>query len=227
MLRSPALQSFEKGFAEVRRLLSMAEASPLTVGPGELLSPQQTLTRAAILLLCSHMEAFFEALSGEYVDGLASTAVWVTHSIGIKSFISIHIRNELSTLIDAVGPCTEELLVDKFRTEVTTLQKWFDDIDRFKAEVKRPWLRGFYKDNGSKAVDRLLKRLKPAEDEFFDWLGKRGHDRSRFWVSLEGLVSARNLIAHGDAVISSSLGDVRAYAAVCVVMVRQACRFIQ
>jgi RiboL-PSP-HEPN len=224
---SSAFASFQKGFAEVRKLLGMAEKSPLTVEPGELLSLQQILTRAAIVLLCSHLEAFFEALSGEYVDSLPSATAWPTYSVGVKSFISIHVRKELQAAIDAAGPCTDEHLIEGFRSNVSSLQRWFDDIEAFRTEISRPWLRGFYKENGSKAVDRLLRRLRPDKDEFFDWLEQLGHDRSRFWVSLEGLVGARNDIAHGDATISSSVGDVRAYAAVCIVMVRQACRFIQ
>lgn len=100
------------------------------------------------------------------------------------------------------------------------------NFDQFKAEVPRPWLRGFFKKSGPTAVSKLLKRLRPDLPKFYDWLGTKGHDRSKFWVSLDGLVTGRNAVVHGDAATSFSVDDVRAYAAVAVVTVRQVCRYL-
>jgi hypothetical protein len=44
---------------------------------------------------------------------------------------------------------------------------------------------------------------------------------------IEGLVFARNQIAHGDGQVSLTLADVRSYAAVCLVVVRQTRVFLK
>lgn len=204
----------------------MAADAPMRIEPTEVLSPQQVLTRSAAVVLCSHLEGFFEALAGEYVDGIAAADPWSARSIGVKSFISVHAKSRLEESVSSVDTCNEPHLVDRFKESIQMVGAWFDDFNKFKAEVPKPWLRGFYRDNGPKAVQKLLHRLRPDQADFYDWLELKGHDRSTFWVSLEGLVGARNQVAHGNATLSFSVDDMRAYAAVCLVTVRQAYRYL-
>jgi hypothetical protein len=221
-----SFKAFILGFSEVRHVLRMAECESQTIEPGGILAPQQMLTRAAIVLLCAHVEAFFESASSEFVDGLVETDPWFTRSVGVKGFVSIHIRDELQLAIQEVGECVEERRTDAFRERVMKSQLWFDDLGLFKAEATKPRLRGFYRDHGPKAIDKLLRRLLPFQSTFYDWLEVKGHDRSRFWVSMDGLVKGRNAVAHGDQATSFTVSDVRSYAAVSIVTIRQACRYL-
>jgi hypothetical protein len=221
-----ALEGFLTGFSEVRRALLMAGAASPRIEPREFLAPQQILTRSAVVLLCSHVAEFFERLPTEYVIGFPEASPWANHPVGVKSVIAVHVKEELARVMFEVDTCTDPHRLDKFKTRIDQVQTWLNDIGRFRSEVPQPWLRGFYKEGGPKAVEQLLTRLRPNGPKFFDWLAARNHDRSKFWVTLDGLVKARNAVAHGDAAISFSVNDIRSYAAVSVITAREACRYL-
>lgn len=124
---STALASFNRGFKEVRALLDMASEASMKIGANELLAPQQVLTRAAVVALCAHLQGFFEDVSGEYVNSLSADLGWDARSVGVKTFVSRHVRTSLRESIKAASGCSDEAEVDRFRIDVLRIQAWLDN----------------------------------------------------------------------------------------------------
>lgn len=221
-----AWDGFRAGFAEVLWLLEKADTADAAPVPGRTVTDQQIYIRSAIVLLVGHLEGFFKAVAEEHVD-LIGTASWERQSAGMRRYIALGVLRQLEDASEGADECRTPIQTDNFRRSVILASRWLTNPQRFAESRTRPQLLDFYRQKGSKSIDAFLQNFHPAGLKFFSWLESRGFDRGRFWTVVEGLVFARNQIAHGDAQLSLTLADVRSYAAVCLVLVRQTRVFLR
>ena len=223
---SDAWQAYRSGFQEVRHLLRLAASAPATPMSGCDFSEQQVYLRAAIVLLAAHVEGFLRVLPEEHADGISGA--WDRQRPGVRRYIALSALRRFAEDLEEIrlSGCQKPGEVEAVRRTVIAASRWFAQPRRVSENKSRPQLTGFYRQRGAKAVDSLLMSFSPDGTAFFEWIGERGFDRSRFWTVMEGLVEARNIIAHGNGNPSLSLGDVRQYLAVCTVMVRQVVIFV-
>jgi hypothetical protein len=216
-----AWHTFAAGSREVSALLSAAQKAPVLPTGGRVVSEQQTCVRASIVLLAAHLEGFFRALPEEFADDIGDT--WDRETPGVKRYVALHAIRRLTLAIrEAKGNgCKDSASVENVRRSVIGTSRWFKRPDQLSSSGFRSRLRGFYRQRGARAVEGLLRDFHPEATPYFKWIAAKGFDRSRFWTVLEGLIQARNEIAHGNATMSLTLGDARQYLAVCVVLVRQ------
>jgi len=213
------------GFREVVYLARAAKAAPVSIISGGSVSEQQILVRAAIVLLASHVEAFFSEIADDFMDVIDSRS-YNTQPPGVQRYVALQAADALLSAIDSVGDGYDEKQRTQFYRRILTASRWMKDPGRV-AEASKPRLREFYKQKGVKAIDKYLSLFCSRRIKFFDWLGSIGVDRVRFATVIEGLITARNEIAHGNNG-STSLGvqDLRDYVAITTVMLRRVDQYL-
>ncbi len=216
---------FKTGFCEVAHLTKAARKATVVVIPGAKVSEQQVLVRSGIVLLASHVEAFFSAMADEYIDGIDRRSYFSQPAV-VQRYLALQASEELAKAIEDVGDGYDQNRRKQFYSRAVTASRWMKDPSRV-SEASKPRLREFYRQRGVTAVDKYLGLYCSRSIKFFDWLGSIGLDRGRFATVLEGLITARNEIAHGNDG-SSSLGvqDLRDYLAVITLMLRRVGRYI-
>jgi len=221
-----AWRTFAAGFYEVSALLDAAQQAPVLPSGGRIVSEQQVYVRAGIVLLAAHLEGFFRALPDEFTDAIGHD--WDPQTPGVRRYVALQAIKRLTLMIREArsNSCKDAASVDKVRRSVVGTARWFKRPDLVASSAFRSRLRGFYRQKGAGAIDELLRNFHSAGTSYFKWIAAKGLDRSRFWTVVEGLVQARNEIAHGNATLSLTLGDARRYVAVCVVLVRQVRAFL-
>lgn len=202
---------FRGGLAEVRTLLRTAKAAQSIPASGRLVSEQQIFVRAAIVLLAAHLEGFFKAVATDYVESIPPDD-WARLRPGARRFVSTTVVRYLQDQCGAAGLCDEESKQEALRRSVILASRWLKKPRRLSESKRLPRLEGFYRQRGAASVEALLREFHGGS--FFAWLPTRGIDRGQAWTVLEGVVNARNEIAHGDAQLSLTLAEVRRYVAV-------------
>ena len=215
-----AWSTFQSGFHETKTLLEAAERAPIFPTRGRLVTEQQVYIRASIIILSSHLEGFFRTLPVEYTEQIHDKS-WSEQSPGVRRFIALQALRHLREEFDKVGQCEDESKRDTLRRSVVRTSRWFTKPGRVGELKTKPQLTGFYRQSGAQPLEKFLLDFHPHQTPFFKWLADKGFDRGRFWTVVEGLINARNDIAHGDAYFSLTLAEVRSYVAICTVLVRQ------
>ncbi len=216
-----AWRTFAAGFHEVGALLDAAQRAPVLPSGGRVVSEQQVYVRAAIVLLAAYLEGFFRALPDEFADAIGNS--WDSQTAGVRRYVALQATKRLTqTLREArANRCKDAASVDRVRRSVVGTARWFKRPHQLAYSGFRSRLSGFYRQKGAGAIEALLRDFHRDGTSYFNWIAAKGLDRSRFWTVVEGLIQARNEIAHGNATLSLTLGDARQYVAVCVVLVRQ------
>ena len=215
-----AWSTFRSGLYEIRTLLEAAAKAEVFPTHGRLVTEQQVYIRAAIIILASHLEGFFRTLPDEYVEQINDMS-WNGQSPGVRRFVALQAMNRLKEEFDKVGQCEDENKREILRRSVVSTARWFNKPGRVQELKAKPKLTGFYRQSGSQPLESFLLEFHPNRTPFFRWLTEKEFDRGRFWTVVEGLINARNEIAHGDASFSLTLAEVRSYVAICTVLVRQ------
>lgn len=210
---------------DVKVVLAAASSAATTVEPGARISAQQALLHAAVVLLAARLEAFFRALPADFIGSLEPDNP-LASSIGVRAAILRSSAASVSIARKKAGLCLKEKQQRELLQALVLAARWAKTPRRFLESSRRPRLRGFYRKSGSQAVDDLLSSLRPDRKRFFSWIGSLGADRSSYWTTLEGIVNARNVVAHGSASPSLTLADVRGYVAKATKLCRFACRYL-
>lgn len=203
--RSPALIKFWVNLREVGVLASLSKENESSSKQREI---NECLSRASILLLCSHIESFFEDL--------------------ILDILTFHEYNQtsISMLPDSLKviqtlrkPITDNLGSDKkWKIIESMIQSPFADTSNkcyqgiFNLELH---LKGFASP-GSKNVDDLFKSIgindvwKLVENKYTTMRSKN---------NLDAFVNRRNNITHGSAADKPTMENVRNYVCdICVIV---------
>jgi hypothetical protein len=219
-------QRYRNGFAEIVHIISEAETASSSLLPGGAVSEQQVLVRAAIILLSSHLEAFFSQLADDFLDAISDKS-FQNQPKSVQRYLALQAAEGYAKAIESLGDAYAEQERTNFYKRSMQVSRWLKSPTRI-SESSRPRLREFYRQRGVKSIDKYLSLYSSGPVKFFDWLGSKGHDRSRFAVVVDGLVTARNEIAHGNN-SGTSLGiqDIRDYLAVVTVMLRHVRTYVE
>jgi hypothetical protein len=164
-------------------------------------------------------------LASEYTEEIDDRS-WARQPEGVQRYVTLSVHQRMTEELTKVGDCSDAKKRDNFRRSVVATARWFAKPSRVQESPYRPRVNGFYKQRGAQPLETFLLEFHPKKKPFFSWLSDRKFDRGRFWTVMEGLVTARNSIAHGDSQLSLTLDEVRTYAATCVILVRQIRKYV-
>lgn len=220
-----SLDHFVEGVQEVRLLLRSATQGLKTPATHSRYSEEQVFVRAAVVLLTSHLEGFFRRLPEEFADLMSVS--WEKLLPGAKRYLLL---TAWRRLVDEVTPVVDDDFknpnsLSQARRSLVHVSRWLTNPSHLSKSNYRSHLTGFYRLRGAKSIDRLTRDFSPDSSSVFDTIEKNGLDRGAVWTVLEGLVNARNQIAHGQDV-SLTAKDLRKYLATCIVLARQSSRHL-
>lgn len=220
---SDAYRQFLGGFLEVRQLLTEASRASTAVADNRFCSPQQSLVRAAVVLLAAHLEGFLRRLPEDFCDALPDS--WGAISDGQRRYLVLCGWRQLCERIElhAADAFRKAGSAESARRQLVFVSRWLMNPSRFSEADAHSQLRDFYKLRGAQSVEQLTRDFDREGRSVFESAESRGLDRGSLWTVVEGLIEARNQIAHGE---QSSLTpkDLRKYCAACVLLVRQTLR---
>lgn len=199
---SPAFKNFEEGIKEVNTLLQMCLPVDEKVDD---LSEQRRITsalcRAAIVLLCSHMEGYFENIVESFLQfHECNNTPHVNLPLSFKvlhlwKYIEVSERVDNETKWHAIQALKSSYIADESGRCVK---------GTFNLEVVT---RGF-SSPGSKEVEKLLKTI--GIEHIWERIEERSGSRV-LQGSLNALVNRRHPIAHGDSSAIATPHDVALY----------------
>lgn len=223
MARSLAFNEFRARYGELRRLLEPARQLQLNPQDLDGLQTSNAIARAAIVLLAGHLERYLNDLAREAAATIKIS--WSNATLGQRRIVVLRVLGALKEIDEQYrsNDFSKEAALENCKYDVERCASYFDIASAF-ADLQ---LKGFYRHNGPRAVERLLQDLHPDSKKFFDWIEGRKLDRGRVWTVLEQLVEYRTGIAHGDMTIQPTHGDARLYVDTAVVIAREADSFLR
>lgn len=198
-MSSEACQVLEQGLQEALELL---QADPTPRGG---LSPNPALTRAVtracVVILCSHFERYLRSATEEAVALLNKSEVQ-GESLP-ERFRLQHSRTAIEDLARMQWPNRAkslEIFVKQDAWLWGKAEKGTLDHRRLLQWMKSP------KPNEVKRLFRLWDI-----DDIFAAITRKSSTRQQFYFRLDGLVNKRNNIAHGDIATETTASEVREY----------------
>ncbi|WP_310422260.1 MAE_28990/MAE_18760 family HEPN-like nuclease [Chamaesiphon sp. VAR_48_metabat_135_sub] len=195
--RSPALLKFWTNLREVGTLISLSYVNETTPKQRDI---NECLSRASMLLLCSHVESFFEGL---IVDILSFHENNQT-PVSILP-IPLKVTQILSKpLLDSLNPEKKWKILEEISQNLLT-----DENQKCKQGIfqEKLHLNGFASP-GSSNVENLFKGI--GISSIWSLVEqKAGNENSK--IRLNVFVSRRNNITHGSSDDKPTIGDVRNY----------------
>lgn len=226
MIDRTVWESFRSGFHEIRKLLALAQGASKSVDSATGLSEEQTFVRVAVVLLCANLESFLVNASESIADAMSGDIN--NQCVAIQRYVSLQSRNLISSVLSSqVNQLTDRKERGKLRETIKLVAEWHDDTALLSGSKMRIRLEGFYRQNGAKAIKKFLSELRHDGECFFDWASNRNFDKSKVWTTIEGVISARNSIAHGDRGCSLTAYDFRSYLATITRFARLTMQFIE
>lgn len=208
MVRSAAWGRFRSGLKEIYGLLNVAAASQAGVRRGAAYTLDESIRRAALVLLTAHAEAYVAGVTLEITDGFPQS--WNEMSDGGKHFAAAYVHRDVTTLVRsiALGDLRDEAPRSRLIGGLREAVRRVDEPNAL------PWtepVRGFYTSNSFSAIDRRLQRFHPNGLSLQQWIHDRDHDVSRVRAVLDQLIETRNRVAHGIGFASPTPVDLRLY----------------
>jgi RiboL-PSP-HEPN len=194
---SPALLNFFGNLREVGTLISLSKSKEVTAKSREI---NECLSRASTLLLCSHIESFFEDLIVDIIDFHENnqTAVMM---LPIKLRVIQTVRKPLS---DSLSPEKKWKIIESISQNLFTDDTNKCQLGMFDAALH---LKGFASP-GSGAVENLFDGIGMSNI----WsLVEQINTNTNSRRSLDAFVSRRNSITHGASADKPTIADVKIY----------------
>ncbi len=197
-IRSPALKDFWINLKEVGTIMSLFEPNETAIKKKPV---NESLSRAALLLLCSHVENFFESL---IVDVLTFHETNQTLMSQLPRRLKVTQILKSSELLDKPYPGDKWELMDKIRGS-----KFIDDNKKctsgdFDSELHT---KGFGSP-GSKKIDDIFKGV-GVENVWKSDVQSEGVKQLK--RSIDAFVARRNGIAHGSSADKPTPLDIKGF----------------
>jgi hypothetical protein len=207
MPTSRAYAELQSRLDEIRLLLNLCEEEiPGTLGAARIRQQNEALCRGAVVLLCSHMEGYFEDLSRDILDFHERNQTPLKN-LPISLRVGETLRMSAKEFADKI--CSKE---PKRRWELlctVPCSRFISDDVRCETGMFDPDLhvKGFATP-GSKETESLLEYF--GFNDLWDEVLRR-HGNSGLKISLDAIVSRRLPIAHGDSSAKATKEDVCGY----------------
>ena len=201
MTSAPAHSNFIQRLDEIHVLISLCSPADASIEETiKNLQRDKSLSRAAMVLLCSHVEGFFEELIGDVLQ---------FHETNKTSVNALPLRLKTTQLWNIVGvsdtasDARKWAIIQALRKSVIADDGSQCDIGILNQELHT---KGFA-NPGSNDVARLLSTV--GVDDVWGMLEAAGLGLLK--NSLDAIVGRRNPIAHGDANAAATPNDVEQY----------------
>jgi RiboL-PSP-HEPN len=197
-IRSPALKDFWVSLREVGTIMSLFEVNETAVKKKPI---NESLSRAALVLLCSHVENFFESL---IIDILTFHEFNQTSISQLPERLRVTQILKSPDLLDKPYSGNKWKLIDKIRGS-----KFMNDHEKctsgdFDSEL---CIKGFASP-GSKEIENLFKGV-GIEDVWIS--GTQGSSAMQLKNSINAFVARRNGIAHGSSSDKPTPSDIKGF----------------
>jgi hypothetical protein len=194
---SPALLKFFNNLREVGTLISLSKSKEITAKSREI---NECLSRASILLLCSHIESFFEDLIVDIIEFHEQNQTSIA-MLPLKLKVIQTVRKPLS---DSLSSEKKWKIIESISQSLFTDDTNNCQLGMFDAALH---LKGFASP-GSRAVENLFDGIgiptiwSPVEQKTTNTNLRR---------SLDAFISRRNSITHGASADKPTNADVKIY----------------
>jgi hypothetical protein len=197
-IRSPALKDFWVSLKEVGTIMSLFEVNETAIKKKPV---NESLSRAALLLLCSHVENFFESL---IIDILAFHEFNQTSIGKLPERLRVTQILRSTDLLDKPYPGDKWKLMDKIRGS-----KFINDHEKcasgdFDSEL---CIKGFASP-GSKEIENLFRGVGIENIWSSD---AQGSNAMQLRSSIDAFVNRRNGIAHGSSSDKPTPSDITGF----------------
>jgi hypothetical protein len=200
---SPALRSFRQRLGEVEALLKLCEPNLSGLEKrSKARKKDEALCRAALVLLCSHMEGFFEDLVQDILQ---------FHELNGTEIVNLPLRVRIIQIwkhLELADSATDEKKwagIQAIRSSNVANESLRCEVGTFNIDIH---IRGFTTP-GSKEVEKLLRSV--GIDDVWDLVEKKNSGSRILKHSLDALVYRRHPIAHGNADAKATPDDVKQY----------------
>jgi RiboL-PSP-HEPN len=185
-IQSPAFKGFQENLEEIKTIMSLFE-----IDTGDLRKRlvNESLCRAALVLLCSHVENFFETLI---------TDILVFHELNETPISKLPEKLKVSQVLKVSDSLNSSYPGDKWKLiQIVRSNKFADDAEKcnlgdFDQDIQ---IKGFASP-GSKEVELLFSNV--GINKVWEIIEKKSSS-SRLKLALNGFVNRRHNIAHGNA----------------------------
>jgi RiboL-PSP-HEPN len=196
VIRSPALKKFWINLREVGIMMPLFKTNKIVVDKTTL---DESLARAALLLLCSHVENFFESLIENILEFHEFNKTPINQ---LPEKLKIIQLLKPSESLDMSYPGNKWKLIQKVRGSKFTDSTQKCAVGDFNLAVQ---VKGFASP-GSEEVENLFKNI--GLDNVWQIIEiKTGSDKLR--LSLNSFISRRHSIAHGNAADRPTPADIQ------------------
>lgn len=226
-MRSRAWVSYHVSRREVADLLSAAASENATVLPGQRMSLQEVLLRAAMVMLVGQLHAYIEDLLEEWGDLLGSDYNKLS-AIGQK-YVVLQVQRHLSETLSqyAEAELGSEAARKKFIRAVEECHNWLQNPRNLAASPNRSRLEGFFRRWGANAIDKALAQFRVDGARFFSWLSSQNSGYSDYFVRTNSAIDIRNEVAHGEFQTRLTVEDVRRHRGTMSLLVLRAEAFVR
>ena len=195
--RSPALRNFWQNLKEISTLMNLCKGSTIALPKRRV--EQDSLCRAAIVLLCSHMEGFFERLVEDILrfHELNATSI-VQLSIDLR-VVQVWSRSKIvdSTNTQDRWKFIRQVHTNRFVSDGQVCTAGMFDLELHTKGFASP---------GSSEVGKLFCSV--GVNNIWQTV-QQETGSSTLMKSLNGLVNRRNNIAHGSLSDKPTLSDIK------------------
>lgn len=199
---SDALSQLEQGLGEVRRLRGYSRQLSSNMKPHDRLQFVITARRACVVLLCSHYERYIYGVNESLIDVLNETAPQAD-------------RLPINMLLRQIKTPLETLATKEWTKREAHLKKLFEiysshwlpgqGVTGLDSEANIAWMK-------SPKVEDIIRLFRMfGIDNIISDVTRTDAGRRTLTRELQGLVDARNGIAHGDQTIQPTGPELTRY----------------
>ena len=197
---------------EIKKLMTLAKEQPSEIEINRHFSDQENCLRLVIVALIGHFQSYVADLLNELCDTLP--AAWQADMpLYQKKYILVQLHRRLNYLLENTdeNSLTTDSDIEKLRSSLIDCTGWLNSPIAVASSRFKEDLRGFLKDNGSKALDRAISQLGGGQLKFSNWLDSTHPQYRGIFGLLDNAIEIRNDVAHGKIDRRVTLREARTY----------------
>lgn len=178
--------------------------------------------------LIGQFQIYLSDLLNEHCDNLP--AAWANSMpLFQKRYVIVQAYRRLENMFAEI-PETELVnsdAIDKARSRLLEVLKWLEQPSDLARTAQREDLKGFLKDNGSKALDKAISQHREDTLIFSNWLNKNHKSYRSALAILDRAISIRNDAAHGKIGGRITLPEARKYIVLVYRLIQKADEYLE
>lgn len=197
---------------EIKKLMLLTKVQSNEIEKNRPFSDQENCLRLVIVALIGHFQSYVTDLLNELCDVLP--AAWEADMpLYQKKYVLVQLHRRLSYLLENAdeNSLASDTEIEKLRSSLMDCTNWLNNPVAVASSRFKEDLRGFLKDNGSKALDRAISQFGGGKLKFSDWIDKNYPKYRGIFDLLDNAIEIRNDVAHGKIDRRVTLREARIY----------------